>query len=180
VSGAAATGVTRVKTTVVAVLVIGLLLWRSGAALYQGAEEIRSVGLGERLDKVLVDLEDVYRATAREHYEIFAALRKHVPRDVHLVIYTHVTDEQRTDKEKNLAIKKEMTLLTNKLRSLHFPALVNYLGGDVPNVEDYLSRLDPSCYVINVTPEVEFPGQDSFDLVDRGESYSLHRFRGAD
>ena len=101
----------RVKLIVAAAGLGALLLWLAGAAVQSAAREIGSLGLAERLAKLDIPLEDVYRASAREHYEIFTALRRQVPRDVHLVIYTHVTDAEREDPEESRRIKERVTLL---------------------------------------------------------------------
>ncbi|MBI4881126.1 MAG: hypothetical protein HY812_15930 [Planctomycetes bacterium] len=170
----------RIKTAAAAAALAAFLLWAAGAALVREARILSSVSLAERRALLDVDLEDVYRASAREHYEMFTALRAHVPRDVHLVIYSRVSAEQQSDPLLGQDLKKQLTLLRGKLQALHFPAQVTPLAGEVENPETYLALLDPSYYVLNITPEADFPGQSRFDLVARGATYALHRFRGAD
>ncbi len=169
----------RIKTAAAAAALAVFLVWAVATALVREARLLSSVSLAERRALLHVGLEDVYRASAREHYEMFTALRAHVPRDVRLVIYSHVSAEQRSDPLLGQDLKKRLTLLRGKLQALHFPAQVTPLAGDIENLEFFLDQLDPSYYVLNITPEIDFPGQARFDLVARGATFTLYRFREA-
>lgn len=160
------------RTTIVgAILAVGLA-WRTAGGAASAWREVRAVPLERLAASVTADREQRLRWTTRGDYELYCAVRDHVPATERLVLVAPGTQAAPWQ------TSERTTRVYSTLRSLleDRPVTVLDPGADVSRLGKLSGRV--SLYVLDLEPDDADPWRAHVETVTRGRGFLLGRLRG--
>ncbi len=152
----------------VAFLIVGVVLWRFGATLWQRGQALATTPASTQFERLTADFDTRIRWSLDDDAALFFALERHVPVDAMVMLYaTEVPDLERT--------RDRMVLLQLRLQALRYPAEVPMGYGPFEHAAAYASLLRDGMWLVNVTPSTPVPLAEAFDVVERTAAFELSR-----
>jgi hypothetical protein len=161
----------RWKAAAVLLALAAVLGWQTRTCLLVRARGAAAASVGERLQSWRLPFDVRLRNALRERTPAFLAIREHTPLRATVGIYGPLHEGTPAGRATFDMVNIFLRLLYPR-RVDHYLPLVTYFTA-------HPEKLDDRVYALNVYPDQHAMDlQNFFELVRRGEGWSLWRFRG--